>query len=91
MSRHDERMALHKHLTATLRAACGTTGNRDFEAEVSAVLDAANLWAISHASCTTLTAETVSKCDAMAAGHIDWVTKFPLYVSERVYGMEVAA
>lgn len=89
MNRHDERMKLHDHLVATLRAACGTTGERDFEAECRAVLDAANLWAISHPPLTTVTAETVNKCDQMAAGHIDWVTKFPLYVSERVYGMEV--
>lgn len=88
--RHDERMALHEHLIRTLRLAA-SSHPRDFDHERRAVMDAANLWALAHEGCETVTATTVDRCDTMASGHIDWVSKFPLYVSERVYGFVLDA
>lgn len=85
--RHADRMALYEKLQRVLR---GQTKRkqRDFDAEVRAVHLAANTWAGAYPDdCVRVSLEHVKKCDTMAAGHIDWSTKFPLYVSEAVYGL----
>lgn len=85
-NQHALRMKLHEHLRTVLRCATSVKP-RDYAAEWSAVMTAANNWADKHEGCTRVTGDIVQRCDNLAAGHVDWVDKFPLYVSEHVYGI----
>lgn len=81
---HAEFMTCYHHLTKVLDKATGAKTPRDFTFEVEAVFLAACVWANKYKR-TEPKMGHVMDADSMAAGHIDWCTKFPLYVAELVY------
>lgn len=83
---HAEFMSCYDHLVSILEKATRAKSPRDFTFEVEAVFLAAVLWADKYSQ-TEPTMGHVMDADSMAAGHVDWRTKFPLYVAELVYGV----
>lgn len=51
------------------------------------VVDAANIWAATHAPLTTVSSEAVERVEDFACGHVDYASKLALYVAEMVYGV----
>jgi hypothetical protein len=80
---HEEFMRCYEHLKTILNKATSRK-ERDFTFEVESVFIAACIWADKYKR-TEPKMGHVMDADSMAAGHVDWCTKFPLYVAELVY------
>ena len=82
----DEFDSLRQYLVQALASACRVSGPRDLDGELQAVWREAYVWASIHPDTHTITFQDVLDCDRRAMGHVDWSTKLPLYVAEKVYG-----
>lgn len=84
---HDSFIRCCTHLRGTLRDATSQTP-RDLERELIVLWVEANEW-YNRAPLMyePVTLDQVRDCDRMAAGHVDWSSKLPLYVAEIVYGV----
>ena len=85
--RWQEMMKLQDHLIKVLLAA-SQQDPREFDLEVRIVHVEALLWAEKHKDCVAPTFEQVLRADSYNAGHVDWYSKFPLYVAQMVYGVD---
>lgn len=87
--RHTEFLACRDYILKALTNEMLNRDAHDYDVWVAnehmAVARAANEWAISHAPLRTVTVTAVEAVEGMALGHIDYATKFALYVAELVY------
>lgn len=81
----DEFDSLRRYLVMALASATKAEP-RDLDGELQAVWREARLWSATHPGTLDIPFFIVEECDRRAMGHIDWSTKLPLYVAEKVYG-----
>lgn len=81
----DEFDSLRRYLIMALASATKAEP-RDLDGELQAVWREARLWSVTHPGTQDISFDTVVTCDRRAMGHVDWSTKLPLYVAEKVYG-----
>lgn len=61
---------------------------REYDLEVRMIWIEAMTWAEAHEGCLIPSLDDVIRADTYNAGHVDWCSKFPLYVAEMVYGVD---
>lgn len=86
---HDEMLACKKYLQDKLSKTAKQRHRHDnwVEREQQAVTDSANRWARKHGLKVAVTFEQVVDLEVCAVGHIDYASKFCLYVAEYLYGV----
>lgn len=57
------------------------------EDELMVVVDSANLWAQRHGISRRISEDVARRLEKSALGHVDYMTKWALYVSEWMLGM----
>lgn len=79
-------MTLYHRLKRALATQIDAHEKRDLDAEIQAVVESANAWAIARPEeCVTITIEQARDLDRTAMGHVDWFNKLCLYITEAVY------
>ena len=72
------------YLKMALASACNHEP-RDLDAELQALWRESFTWAATHDKARQVSFAEVEACDLRAMGHVDWSSKLPLYVAEKMY------